>query len=61
MGGSSLKPAASAAAIIGSGPSCSAAIWANDELQDCARIANSVPPQLLRSKLEMGRFVNGGV
>jgi hypothetical protein len=61
IGGMSLNPAASAAAIIGSGPSCSAAISANDELQDFCRITKRVPPQSLSSKLPIGRVVNGGV
>src|SRR6478736_4867554 len=61
MGGTSLNPAAWAASIIGSGPSVSAAISANDELQDFARIVGRVPPHALPSKLEIARLVRGGV
>ena len=45
---------------MSSAPTCSTAIWANDELHERARITNSVPPQLLPPKLDMALVVSGG-
>ena len=59
-GGAALKPNASAPATILSPPR-SRPIWANDVLQDLARIVKRVPPQSEPPKLGSGRVVPGSV
>ena len=54
MGGVWLKPNASAAVIIGSGPIHSAPISAKAVLHDARRISMRFPPQLLPAKFEIG-------